>query len=173
MITKSNREKKHPGLLMDMKAWCCRSGKTHLSGCEEGGQLPEELTKHSRVQPGTMGICSNYSGLSRLVFIGALAICMAFVQSETVDDSSPTLQNDNQDTLSGAGGFDVTTKVPLQDPKENTFTSDYDHTPSITLDEEEVVLGPGAITAIVIAVFLGASVLLALIVITLRKFTAS
>uniref|UniRef100_A0A3B4Z6E8 Secondary ossification center associated regulator of chondrocyte maturation n=1 Tax=Seriola lalandi dorsalis TaxID=1841481 RepID=A0A3B4Z6E8_SERLL len=35
------------------------------------------------------------------------------------------------------------------------------------------VLGPGAITAIVIAVFLGASVLLALIVITLRKFTAS
>lgn len=35
------------------------------------------------------------------------------------------------------------------------------------------LLGPGAITAIVIAVFLGASVLLALIVITLRKFTAS
>lgn len=35
------------------------------------------------------------------------------------------------------------------------------------------VLGPGAITAIVIAVFLGASVLLALIIITLRKFTAS
>lgn len=35
------------------------------------------------------------------------------------------------------------------------------------------VLGPGAITAIVIAVFLGASVLLALVVITLRKFTAS
>uniref|UniRef100_A0A3Q2YPU6 Secondary ossification center associated regulator of chondrocyte maturation n=1 Tax=Hippocampus comes TaxID=109280 RepID=A0A3Q2YPU6_HIPCM len=35
------------------------------------------------------------------------------------------------------------------------------------------VLGPGAITAIVIAVFLGASVLLALIVIMLRKFAAS
>ncbi|XP_073704572.1 protein SNORC [Garra rufa] len=121
-----------------------------------------------------MAICSNYSGLSQLVFIGALAICMAFVQSETVSDSSPTLQNDNQDTLSGAGGFDMTTKVPFQDPTENAYTFDYeDGTHTITLEEEEVVLGPGAITAIVIAVFLGASVLLALIVITLRKFTAS
>ncbi|XP_058603204.1 protein SNORC [Onychostoma macrolepis] len=122
-----------------------------------------------------MGICSNYSGLSQLVFIGALAICMAFVQSETVADSSPTLQNDNQDTLSGAGSFDVTTKVAVQDPTENSYTFDYDDgTHTITKeDEEEVVLGPGAITAIVIAVFLGASVLLALIVITLRKFTAS
>ncbi|KAK2900526.1 hypothetical protein QQF64_015530 [Cirrhinus molitorella] len=121
-----------------------------------------------------MGICSNSSGLSQLIFIGALAICVAFVQSETVADSSPTLQNDNQDTLSGAGGFDTTTKVPFQDPTENAFTFDYeDGTHTITLEEEEVVLGPGAITAIVIAVFLGASVLLALIVITLRKFTAS
>ncbi|XP_026135836.1 protein SNORC-like [Carassius auratus] len=122
-----------------------------------------------------MGIRSSYIGLSRLIFIGALAICMAFVQSETVADSSPTLQYDNQDTLSGAGSFDVTTKIPLQeDPTESTHTYDYeDGTYSITLDEEEVVLGPGAITAIVIAVFLGASVLLALIVIMLRKFTAS
>uniref|UniRef100_A0A3P9DIN8 Secondary ossification center associated regulator of chondrocyte maturation n=1 Tax=Maylandia zebra TaxID=106582 RepID=A0A3P9DIN8_9CICH len=40
-------------------------------------------------------------------------------------------------------------------------------------DSRRRAMGPGAITAIVIAVFLGASVLLALIVITLRKFTAS
>ncbi|KAK9980145.1 hypothetical protein ABG768_013529 [Culter alburnus] len=118
-----------------------------------------------------MGVSSSSSTLSRLVFITALAICMALVQTETVADSSPTLQNDNQDTLSGAGAIDVTTKVPYQDTTENTF--DYeDSTHLVTLDEE-VVLGPGAITAIVIAVFLGASVLLALIVITLRKFTAS
>ncbi len=31
-----------------------------------------------------MGICSDYNGLSRLVFIGALAICMAFVQSGNI-----------------------------------------------------------------------------------------
>ncbi|KAL0201629.1 hypothetical protein M9458_004816, partial [Cirrhinus mrigala] len=53
-------------------------------------------------------------------------------------DSSPTLQNDNQDTLSGAGGFDVTTKVPFQDPTENSYTYDYeDGTNTMTLDEEE------------------------------------
>ncbi|XP_051553286.1 protein SNORC-like [Myxocyprinus asiaticus] len=119
-----------------------------------------------------MGDCSSYSGSSRLVLCAVLAICMAFVQ--TVADSSPTLQNDNQDTLSGAGAIDVTTKHPFHDLTEKSFTFDNeDGTPSLTLDEEEGVLGPGAITAIVIAVFLGASVLLALIVITLRKFTAS
>ncbi|XP_067220301.1 protein SNORC [Chanodichthys erythropterus] len=117
-----------------------------------------------------MGVSSSSSTLSRLVFITALAICMALVQTETVADSSPTLQNDNQDTLSGAGAIDVTTKVPYQDTTENIDYEDSTHL--VTLDEE-VVLGPGAITAIVIAVFLGASVLLALIVITLRKFTAS
>uniref|UniRef100_A0A3P8QY52 Secondary ossification center associated regulator of chondrocyte maturation n=1 Tax=Astatotilapia calliptera TaxID=8154 RepID=A0A3P8QY52_ASTCA len=45
--------------------------------------------------------------------------------------------------------------------------------PSPGLAPGRGAMGPGAITAIVIAVFLGASVLLALIVITLRKFTAS
>ncbi|XP_077077937.1 protein SNORC [Siphateles boraxobius] len=115
---------------------------------------------------------SSSSGLSRLAFITALAFCMAFVQTETVADFSPTLQNDNQDTLSGAGAIDVTTKVPYQDLTENTFSFDHESTQSITV-KEDAVLGPGAITAIVIAVFLGASVLLALLVITLRKFTAS
>ncbi len=63
---------------------------------------------------------------------------MVFLPSETVADSSPTPRNDNQDTLSGAGGFDVTTKVPFLDPTENFFTLDYeDGTHSITLDEEE------------------------------------
>ncbi|KAF0021913.1 hypothetical protein F2P81_000577 [Scophthalmus maximus] len=76
--------------------------------------------------------------------------------------------------MSGEPPGDVTTKGPFQDMTEQSFTSDYeDTTHSQAVDEEEGVLGPGAITAIVIAVFLGASVLLALIVITLRKFTAS
>uniref|UniRef100_A0A3P8WKJ3 Secondary ossification center associated regulator of chondrocyte maturation n=1 Tax=Cynoglossus semilaevis TaxID=244447 RepID=A0A3P8WKJ3_CYNSE len=78
---------------------------------------------------------------------------------------------DNQDTTSGEPPSDVTTKDPFQDMTEQSSTSDYeDITHSLTIDEEEV-LGAGAITAIVIAVFLGASVLLALIVIALRKFT--
>ncbi|XP_056323987.1 protein SNORC isoform X1 [Danio aesculapii] len=120
-----------------------------------------------------MGISSSFSGLSPLVFICALAFCMALVHTETVADSSPTFQKD--DTVSGDGSFDVTTKA--HELIESSTVADYeDSTHIITLEEEGIksgVLGPGAIAAIVIAVFLGASVLLALIVITLRKFTAS
>nr|XP_008292743.1 PREDICTED: uncharacterized protein C2orf82 homolog [Stegastes partitus] len=80
---------------------------------------------------------------------------------------------DNQDTMSGEPPSDVTTRVPFRDMTEQSFTYDYeDATHSNALDEEGV-LGPGAITAIVIAVFLGASVLIALICIALQKFTAS
>ncbi|KAI3374938.1 hypothetical protein L3Q82_021465, partial [Scortum barcoo] len=91
--------------------------------------------------------------------------------AETVADPA---SRDNQDTISGEPPSDVTTREPTQDTTEQAFSYDYDevsHSPGV--DKEEGVLGPGAITAIVIAVFLGASVLLALIVITLRKFTAS
>ncbi|XP_073720457.1 protein SNORC-like [Misgurnus anguillicaudatus] len=122
-----------------------------------------------------MSISCVHFASSRLVLFTALAICMALVQ--TVADLSPALHNDNQDTLSGAGDYDITTKNPVHHLTENPilkFTPDYvDSTNTVTVNEEEGVLGPGAITAIVIAVFLGASVLLALIVITLRKFTAS
>uniref|UniRef100_A0A4W5QSF0 Secondary ossification center associated regulator of chondrocyte maturation n=1 Tax=Hucho hucho TaxID=62062 RepID=A0A4W5QSF0_9TELE len=94
--------------------------------------------------------------------------------TETVADPTPTLQGDNQDTLSGEGAYEVTTKDPFQDMTESVLTFEYeDTTHSQAVEEEESVLGPGAITAIVIAVVLGASVVLALIVITLRKFTAS
>lgn len=61
-----------------------------------------------------------------------------FLSVETVADSSPALQNDNQDTLSGAGAFDITTKGPVHHLTENPVTFDYeDSTPSLALDEEE------------------------------------
>ncbi|KAG5286372.1 hypothetical protein AALO_G00014100 [Alosa alosa] len=114
------------------------------------------------------------SSAPRLVLLALLGLCVALAQTETVADPNPTLQSENQDTLSGGGALDVTTKDPFQELTENAFTFDYeDMTHPTVVDEDEGVLGPGAITAIVIAVFLGASVLLALIVITLRKFTAS
>uniref|UniRef100_A0A3Q3X9C6 Uncharacterized protein n=1 Tax=Mola mola TaxID=94237 RepID=A0A3Q3X9C6_MOLML len=91
---------------------------------------------------------------------------------ETVADPSSTTR-DNQDTMSGDPPTDVTTKYPFQDMTEQPFTFDYEEATHTQAVDEEEALGPGAITAIVIAVFLGASVLLALIVITLRKFTAS
>ncbi|XP_034039700.1 protein SNORC isoform X2 [Thalassophryne amazonica] len=108
----------------------------------------------------------------QVLLLGFVGLLVAFTHS----GPAPTLQGDNQDTVSGGGPYDVTTKDPYQDMTQNSFTYDYEDTTHFhTLDEEgeEGVLGVGAITAIVIAVFLGASVLLALIVITLRKFTAS
>ncbi|XP_071781205.1 protein SNORC [Centroberyx gerrardi] len=121
--------------------------------------------------PGTM---VHSSSICRFLLLALLGLLVATVHTETVADPAPTLQGDNQDTVSGGGAYDVTTKDPFQDMTERSFTYDYeDSTHSQAMDEEEGVLGPGAITAIVIAVFLGASVLLALIVITLRKFTAS
>ncbi|XP_041659910.1 protein SNORC [Cheilinus undulatus] len=113
------------------------------------------------------------SCICRVVLLVLLGLVVALVHTETVADPALT-SRDNQDTSSGEPPSEVTTKDPFHDMTEPSFTFDYeDVTHSQTMDEEEGVLGPGAITAIVIAVFLGASVLLALIVITLRKFTAS
>ncbi|XP_044076050.1 protein SNORC isoform X2 [Siniperca chuatsi] len=111
------------------------------------------------------------SSICRFLLLVLLGLMVAFVHT-AADPASTT--RDNQDTMSGEPPSDVTTKDPFQDMTEQPFTFDYeDTTHSQPMDEEEGVLGPGAITAIVIAVFLGASVLLALIVITLRKFTTS
>ncbi|XP_045908939.1 protein SNORC [Micropterus dolomieu] len=115
------------------------------------------------------------SSICRFLLLVLLGIMVAFVHTETVADPASTTR-DNQDTMSGEPPSDLTTKEPFQEMTEQAFTSDYEDTTlsqDMDVDEEEGVLGPGAITAIVIAVFLGASVLLALIVITLRKFTAS
>ncbi|XP_028283934.1 protein SNORC [Parambassis ranga] len=113
------------------------------------------------------------SSVCRVVVLVLFSLLVAFVQTETFADPAST-SRDNQDTMSGEPPSDVTTKDPFQDMTEQSFTYDYeDSTHPQDEDAEEGVLGPGAITAIVIAVFLGASVLLALIVITLRKFTAS
>uniref|UniRef100_A0A8C6TI59 Secondary ossification center associated regulator of chondrocyte maturation n=1 Tax=Neogobius melanostomus TaxID=47308 RepID=A0A8C6TI59_9GOBI len=92
---------------------------------------------------------------------------------ETVADPALT-SRDSQDTSGDDMPSEVTTKDPFHEATGESVTYEYeDATHTQVLDEEEDALGPGAITAIVIAVFLGASVLLALIVITLRKFTAS
>ncbi|KAG7319733.1 hypothetical protein KOW79_016876 [Hemibagrus wyckioides] len=123
-----------------------------------------------------MAFYRSFSTESRFLFLTVFALCVAFVRTETVAEASPTLHSDNQGTHSGDDGTDVgpvTTKDPTPDLTQTTFAVDYIDNTETTTMEEEGVLGPGAITAIVIAVFLGASVLLALVVITLRKFTAS
>lgn len=61
-----------------------------------------------------------------------------FFSLETVADSSPALQNDNQDTLSGGGALEITTQSPVHHVTENSVGFDYeDSTPTLTLAEDE------------------------------------
>ncbi|XP_061099440.1 protein SNORC-like isoform X1 [Conger conger] len=114
------------------------------------------------------------SSILALFILALLSLHWDPVLSETVADPVPTPHRDSQDTSSGGGAYDITTKDPFHDLTDNAFTVEYeDITRFQPLDEDNEVLGPGAITAIVIAVFLGASVLLALIVIMLRKFSSA
>lgn len=113
---------------------------------------------------------SSSSSICRVLPLVLFSLLVVFVHADTVSDTVSATR-DNQDTLSGEEPpSDITTKPPIL--SELPFTFDYEDATQV-FNEEEGAMGPGAITAIVIAVFLGASVLLALIVITLRKFTAS
>ncbi|KAJ8270202.1 hypothetical protein GJAV_G00111520 [Gymnothorax javanicus] len=114
------------------------------------------------------------SNILSLIILAFLSLHWDPIKSETVADPAPTPNKDSHDTSSGGGAYDVSTKDPFHDLTDNAFTIEYeDVTRFQPLDEDNEVLGPGAITAIVIAVFLGASVLLALIVIMLRKFSSA
>ncbi|NP_001264410.1 protein SNORC precursor [Gallus gallus] len=90
----------------------------------------------------------------------------------------PTLWNEPAELPSGSGPFDAaTTTARLSDGTAFApYTSELepeDTTHLHRLDAGDGSLGPGAIGAIVIASLLGTSVLVALVVITLRKFSAS
>ncbi|KAM4728967.1 protein SNORC [Anableps anableps] len=113
-----------------------------------------------------------HSSICRVILV-FFSLLLVLAHTETVLDPTLTIR-DHQDAMSGEPPSEVTTKNPFLDSPGQTYTFDFeDSTHAPILDEDEGVLGPGAITAIVIAVFLGASVLLALIVITIRKFTTS
>ncbi|NXA42063.1 SNORC protein, partial [Eudromia elegans] len=78
---------------------------------------------------------------------------------------------------SGAGPFDAADATTAGLPPATAFpprtTEPEDTTRLHRLDIGDGSLGPGAIGAIVIASLLGTSVLVALVIITLRKFSAS
>ncbi|KAG9337564.1 hypothetical protein JZ751_028584 [Albula glossodonta] len=103
-----------------------------------------------------------------------LALTQAAVPGARSRTGNLFFSDESLETSSGGGAYDVTTKDPFHDLTENAFTFEYeDATHSQPIDGGDGGLGPGAITAIVIAVILGASVLIALVVITLKKFTAA
>ncbi|XP_028648095.2 protein SNORC isoform X2 [Erpetoichthys calabaricus] len=105
-----------------------------------------------------------------------LFLWMATVQTAAPADPIPTPENVNIETSSGGGSIDVTTKGASHGLTEYPITTEYEYediTYSQPVDREDGSLGPGAIAAIVLAVILGTSVLIALVIITLKKFTTS
>ncbi|NXM91475.1 SNORC protein, partial [Oenanthe oenanthe] len=100
-----------------------------------------------------------------------------FLPTEYPQDSVPTLWNEPPEVPSGSGPFDATTTARPSDatafPPYTSELEPEDTTHLHRLDAGDDSLGPGAIGAIVIASLLGTSVLVALVIITLRKFSAS
>ncbi|XP_020827888.1 protein SNORC isoform X1 [Phascolarctos cinereus] len=110
-------------------------------------------------------------------FVMSGAFAPAVLTAEYPQGPVPTLWNDPGELPSGVGPFESTTHTHASDATDlPLYTSEYepeDTTHLHRLDDGTGSLGPGAIAAIVIAALLGTSVVLALIVITLRKFSAS
>ncbi|XP_074448958.1 protein SNORC isoform X2 [Larus michahellis] len=120
-----------------------------------------------------------YHRVLRLVLLLLCGVLVpAVLAAEYPQGPLPTLWNEPPELPSGAGPFDAaTTTAQLSDatafPPYTPEPDPEDTTHLHRLDAGDGSLGPGAISAIVIASLLGTSVLVALVVITLRKFSAS
>ncbi|XP_047919124.1 protein SNORC isoform X2 [Anser cygnoides] len=119
-----------------------------------------------------------YHRVLHLVLLTLCGILLPAVLAEYPQGPVPTLWNEPPELPSGAGPFDAaTTTARLSDatafPPYTSELEPEDTTHLHRLDTGDGSLGPGAIGAIVIASLLGTSVLVALVVITLRKFSAS
>ncbi|XP_071999381.1 protein SNORC isoform X2 [Engystomops pustulosus] len=115
------------------------------------------------------------SGTSQLVllllFTGILlpAFLTGYPQA-----AAPTVWQEPPELPSGAEPIETTPSVPLSDVTGILPDApEPDPTYEDPLSNSDGSLGPGAVAAIVLAALLGTSVLIALIVITLRKFSAS
>uniref|UniRef100_A0A8C0QM28 Secondary ossification center associated regulator of chondrocyte maturation n=1 Tax=Chelonoidis abingdonii TaxID=106734 RepID=A0A8C0QM28_CHEAB len=91
---------------------------------------------------------------------------------------APTLWNEPPELPSGEGPFDAATTTGRFSDSTGfpPYTSEYeseDTTHLHRLNDNGTPQGPGIIGATVITAFLGTSVIVALIVVTLRKFSVS
>ncbi|XP_061210507.1 protein SNORC isoform X3 [Neopsephotus bourkii] len=117
-----------------------------------------------------------YHRVLRLVLLMLCGILVPAVLAEHLQGPVPTLWNEPPELPSGAGPMDTTTARLSDATAFPPYTSELepeDTTHLHRLDAGDGSLGPGAIGAIVIASLLGTSVLVALVIITLRKFSAS
>ncbi|XP_048718671.1 protein SNORC isoform X2 [Caretta caretta] len=118
-----------------------------------------------------------YHSVLHLVLLMLSGVVVPAVLREYPQGPAPTLWNEPPELPSGGGPFDAATTASHFSDSTGfpPYTSEYE--PEDTTDlhhlDDNGSLGPGAISAIVIAALLGTSVIVALIVITLRKFSAS
>ncbi|XP_078524213.1 protein SNORC isoform X2 [Lissotriton helveticus] len=108
-----------------------------------------------------------------LLVLTLSGILVPAVLTEYPQDPSPTLWNEPPEIPSGAGPIGPTTAhSEMTAVPPYTADSNIEDTTHL-LENGDGSLGSGAIATIVIAALLGSSVIVALLVITLRKFSAS
>ncbi|XP_069069881.1 protein SNORC isoform X2 [Pleurodeles waltl] len=108
-----------------------------------------------------------------LLVLTLTGILVPAVLTEYPQDPSPTLWNEPPEIPSGAGPIGPTTvHSEMTGVPAYTADSNIEDTTHL-LENGDGSLGSGAIATIVIAALLGSSVIVALLVITLRKFSAS
>ncbi|XP_004868138.2 uncharacterized protein C2orf82 homolog [Heterocephalus glaber] len=110
-----------------------------------------------------------------LLISGVLA--PAVLTAEGPQEPVPTLWNEPAELPSGEGAMESTSPgrepTPSGQPASTSAPGPEDSTARERLDQGGGSLGPGAIAAIVIAALLATCVVLALVVVALRKFSAS
>ncbi|KAM6152778.1 protein SNORC [Erethizon dorsatum] len=113
--------------------------------------------------------------MALLLISGVLA--PAVLTAEGPQEPDPTLWNEPAELPSGEGAVDSTSPrqepAPSGPPALTSAPGPEDSTARERLDQGGGSLGPGAIAAIVIAALLATCVVLALVVVALRKFSAS
>ncbi|XP_006984287.2 protein SNORC [Peromyscus maniculatus bairdii] len=100
----------------------------------------------------------------------------AVLTAEGPQEPSPTLWNEPIELPSGEGPLSTSYSQELAasgPPFSTSAPGPEDNTPPAGVDQDGGSLGPGAIAAIVIAALLATCVVLALVVVALRKFSAS
>nr|XP_055146984.1 protein SNORC isoform X1 [Symphalangus syndactylus] len=110
-----------------------------------------------------------------LLVSGVLA--PAVLTDDVPQEPVPTLWNEPAELPSGEGPVESTSPgrepVDTGPPAPTVAPGPEDSTAQERLDQDGGSLGPGAIAAIVIAALLATCVVLALVVVALRKFSAS
>ncbi|KAI5281288.1 protein SNORC [Manis pentadactyla] len=113
--------------------------------------------------------------MALLLLSGVLA--PAVLTAEGPQEPVPTLWNEPAELPSGEGPAEDTSPgrepAATGPPAATSAPSPEDSTAQERLDQGGGSLGPGAIAAIVIAALLATCVVLALVVVALRKFSAS